>query len=189
MNSSSFASTTTTTLGKGVFGQVSLSSPGWVSKRVTGHEHAQEELQKEFFHYGVLYAVQGRVIPRMHPSSNVGELILEHVPGVTLAEYAQSPRLTKYAWFKALSEVSGCIAALHAEGWVHCDLHANNVLVSPRGARLIDLSMARHRSSFDCHSEWQQWKRNDRAWCHSILLHNYPWGAEDWYFDGLKLLM
>jgi tRNA A-37 threonylcarbamoyl transferase component Bud32 len=67
-------------------------------------------------------------------------LVLEHLGGRSLADaLADGPRARR----KLLAGLGSAVAAIHASGHIHGDLHHGNVLVTPAGPVLLDLQQAR----------------------------------------------
>ena len=72
-----------------------------------------------------------------------GILVCRFIPGETLVEaLATSPNRSEL-----LAEVARVVGEFHATGFVHGDLHAENVFVSRKGPQLIDLQSARRSRS------------------------------------------
>jgi RIO-like serine/threonine protein kinase len=169
---------------KGEYGYVSVVNSQWVEKKAKAFDEAEAELAKEYAIYGALRILQGIVIPKMRADSTSEKLVLEHIRGLTLYEYATSPGLTPQAWAKVIKEVKGCIASFHAQGWAHGDLHSGNVLVSNQEVRLIDLSTARHQSTLS-EKEWCVVKTRDYGLLF-LLLKNKR--SDPWYTEVLDML-
>jgi 3-deoxy-D-manno-octulosonic acid kinase len=70
-------------------------------------------------------------------------LALGFVQGLPLVEALRAPFRERRALLRALG---GAVAALHAAGLAHGDLHAGNVLATERGPVLLDLQHARRRT-------------------------------------------
>ena len=71
-------------------------------------------------------------------------LAMEWIDGVPLLEALQGPRAARRGLLRSLGEL---VARLHRAGWVHCDLHAGNVLVAAHGPVLLDWQRARRTSA------------------------------------------
>jgi eukaryotic-like serine/threonine-protein kinase len=77
----------------------------------------------------------------------VPALVMEYVDGRNLHIHLREHRVDLGERLRWLAEISAGIAASHAEGIVHCDLKAENVLVSPAGiAKVTDFGIASDRS-------------------------------------------
>ena len=77
----------------------------------------------------------------------VPALVMEYVDGRNLHIYLREHRVELGERLRWLTEISAGIAASHIAGIAHCDLKAENVLVSPAGiAKVTDFGIASDRS-------------------------------------------
>jgi tRNA A-37 threonylcarbamoyl transferase component Bud32 len=150
-----------------------------------GDSWAEDELQEEYLIYGVLHPLQGSIIPKMHPDSSRTRLVLEKVRGRTLLEVATSTGTSPYTFGVLLLHACAALSGLHAHGWTHGDSHANNILVWPEGARLIDLSFAEEGHHLPPNM-WEKRVKHDWA----LLLRSFEGqvSAQKWAI-AKKLLM
>jgi len=75
-------------------------------------------------------------------------LIMDLLPGVSLADRAEMNRLDEDEAIEVADQLLGILAAAHAKGIVHRDVKPDNVLVDERGTvRLVDFGIAQ-----DAHS-------------------------------------
>ena len=74
-------------------------------------------------------------------------LVLEHVPGQTLDQWAEGRRLPPRAAAELIAALAEAVHAAHREGVVHQDINPRNVLIDGRDQpRLIDFGLAWSRS-------------------------------------------
>ncbi|WP_426514159.1 serine/threonine-protein kinase [Dactylosporangium sp. McL0621] len=69
-------------------------------------------------------------------------IVMELVPGPTLAERAAEGPLAAEEALRICAEVAAGLAAAHADGLVHRDVKPANVILSPSGAKLVDFGIA-----------------------------------------------
>ncbi|WP_437206737.1 serine/threonine-protein kinase [Planctomicrobium sp. SH664] len=70
-------------------------------------------------------------------------LVLEYIPGMTLAEYSRTGKLSSQRIVRLMNEIASGVAAAHRSGILHLDLKPENVLVTLEGTcRLIDFGLA-----------------------------------------------
>ena len=70
-------------------------------------------------------------------------LIMEHIRGRTLAQFAREQRITPRRAAELVPELSGAVAFAHGRGIVHQDIKPGNVLIDESGRpRLIDFGLA-----------------------------------------------
>lgn len=71
-------------------------------------------------------------------------VVREYVYGASLAAcVAEAGRMGETTAARTVADVCDAVAALHERGIVHRDVSPKNVILSPRGAVLIDLGIAR----------------------------------------------
>ena len=94
-----------------------------------------------------LSSVCGAHLPRVIETYDLPDqlvIVREYVYGVSLATcVADSGRMGQTAAARVIADVCDAIATLHEQGIVHRDVSPKNVILSPRGAILIDLGIAR----------------------------------------------
>lgn len=83
-----------------------------------------------------LYAVEHQPDPDA-PGNERLAIIMERVPGVPL--HLHKDDLALGAARLAVEQLAAGLSAIHAAGMVHGDLHDGNVMISPSGAKLIDI--------------------------------------------------
>jgi serine/threonine protein kinase/tetratricopeptide (TPR) repeat protein len=108
---------------------------------------ANEEARKRF-------RLEARALSKLvHPNiatlfdldsaNGVDFLVMEFVPGKTLAEQLESGSLPEPRARTIALEVAEALQAAHEQGIVHRDLKPSNVLITPRGrAKLLDFGLA-----------------------------------------------
>jgi hypothetical protein len=74
-------------------------------------------------------------------------VVMELVPGGTLADRMALGPLPATAAFRICAEVAAALAAAHADGLVHRDIKPANVMVTPSGAKVVDFGIAAAISS------------------------------------------
>jgi len=103
--------------------------------------------------------LEARALSRlMHPNiatlfdldthEGVDFLVLEYVPGHTLAHLLESGPLPEARARAIALEVSEALEAAHEHGVVHRDLKPGNIILNPRGrAKVLDFGLARFQGS------------------------------------------
>jgi len=103
--------------------------------------------------------LEARALSRlMHPNiatlfdldthDGVDFLVLEYVPGHTLAHLLESGPLPEARARAIALEVSEALEAAHEHGVVHRDLKPGNIILNPRGrAKVLDFGLARFQGS------------------------------------------
>lgn len=136
-------------LGSGRFGEVwraeYLGQP--VALKIFRRGRPAAELRSEAaaqYALGRLPAPDGRWFPRVEHvdlEADPPYLRLEYIPGESLEDFlAARPELALSERFALSEKVLEALAAVHRHGFVHGDLSARNVLVTPDGdVRLIDV--------------------------------------------------
>jgi hypothetical protein len=72
-----------------------------------------------------------------------GYIVLEYVPGVSLAKWLETAKRSRAAILRAFTEAGHGLAAVHAAGLVHRDFKPENVIIDRKGhARLVDFGLA-----------------------------------------------
>lgn len=94
-----------------------------------------------------LSSVCGAHLPRVVETYDLPDqlvIVREYVYGASLATcVANAGRMGQTAVARVVADVCDAVAALHEQGIVHRDVSPKNVILSPRGAVLIDLGIAR----------------------------------------------
>ena len=76
-------------------------------------------------------------------------LVMEHVSGVTLRQFAERRSLGPRYSARLVVELASAVSYLHARGITHQDIKPGNVLIDEHGRpRLIDLGLARLRTAW-----------------------------------------
>ena len=80
---------------------------------------------------------------KQKPFSIVMEFVGEGLSSKTVHEHLQEDTtLDKRDWVKVSFNVADALAHLHRKGFLHCDLKANNILISNQQGYLIDFGKA-----------------------------------------------
>lgn len=94
-----------------------------------------------------LSSVGGEHLPRVVETYDLPDqvvIVREYVYGMPLAScVAEAGRMGEIAAAHVVADVCDAVATLHEQGIVHRDVSPRNVILSPRGAVLIDLGIAR----------------------------------------------
>jgi Tol biopolymer transport system component len=127
--------------------------------RVASDERLRQRLDRE------AKALAALSHPHICPVFDVGErdgvsyLVMEFLEGETLAERLTRGPLPLEQALRCAGEVADALDKAHAQGVVHRDLKPNNVMLTKRGARLLDFGIAKRRrgprlagSSGDAHT-------------------------------------
>lgn len=69
-------------------------------------------------------------------------IVMELLPGLTLAERLADGPLRPMAALRVCAEVAGALAAAHDEDIVHRDVKPANVILTPSGAKVLDFGIA-----------------------------------------------
>ncbi|WP_020118641.1 serine/threonine-protein kinase [Streptomyces canus] len=145
-------------LGSGGMGRVYLArraddAPGLAAVKVIRPEYAEgPDFRRRFEREA---AVHGRVrTPRAPHLLGTGFddallwMATEYLPGLSLAEAVRECGLLKPAGvWRLVAELGEALSALAAAGVVHRDLKPSNVILSPRGAHVIDFGISRAADS------------------------------------------
>jgi len=74
-------------------------------------------------------------------------LVMEHLPGTTLARRLESGPLSLREALRVGSQVASGLAAAHAQGVIHRDLKPANIMLTPNGAKVLDFGLAKSLAS------------------------------------------
>lgn len=145
-------------LGSGGMGRVYLArraddAPGLAAVKVIRPEYAEDPDFRRRFEREA--AVHGRVrTPRAPHLLGTGFddallwMATEYLPGLSLAEAVRECGLPAPAGvWRLVAELGEALSALAAAGVVHRDLKPSNVILSPRGAHVIDFGISRAADS------------------------------------------
>jgi serine/threonine-protein kinase len=111
---------------------------------ITSRLFAEHQLASSVRHPGVLEIRDARV-----SSDGLPYLVMEHLPGETLADLADRESLELAEIVAIGAQVASSLAALHAAGIIHCDVKHENVFVLPerdgiaRRVKIIDFGLSR----------------------------------------------
>lgn len=72
----------------------------------------------------------------------VAYVVMELLPGCTLAERLAAGPLPPRSGLRICAEVAGALAAAHATGLVHRDVKPSNVMLTPTGSKVLDFGLA-----------------------------------------------
>jgi serine/threonine-protein kinase len=72
----------------------------------------------------------------------VAYVVMELLPGCTLAERLAAGPLPPPSGLRICAEVAGALAAAHATGLVHRDVKPSNIMLTPTGAKVLDFGLA-----------------------------------------------
>ncbi|MEV0220615.1 protein kinase [Streptomyces sp. NPDC050704] len=141
-------------LGSGGMGRVYLArpaddSPGLVAVKVIRPEYADDaQFRRRFEHEASVHAqVRTPYTPRLCGTGFQHELLwmaTEYLPGLDLADAVREDgALGTAAVWRLVAELGRALADLAATGIVHRDLKPSNVLLSVRGAHVIDFGISK----------------------------------------------
>ncbi|WP_245870805.1 serine/threonine-protein kinase [Asanoa hainanensis] len=74
--------------------------------------------------------------------AKVPYVVMELLPGRTLAQRLEDGPLPPRVALRTLSEVAAALAAAHAQDLVHRDVKPSNVMLTPSGAKVVDFGIA-----------------------------------------------
>ncbi|MFG2029084.1 protein kinase [Streptomyces sp. NPDC048825] len=142
------------TLGSGGMGRVYLArpaddGPGLVAVKVIRPEYAEDaQFRRRFKHEASVHArVRTPRTPRLCGTGFQDELLwiaTEYVPGLDLADAIREDGALETATvWRLVKELGHALADLAAAGIVHRDLKPSNVLLSVRGAHVIDFGLSK----------------------------------------------
>ncbi|MFE9646113.1 protein kinase [Streptomyces sp. NPDC006365] len=141
-------------LGSGGMGRVYLArpadgGPGLVAVKVIRPEYAEDaQFRRRFKHEASVHArVRTPRTPRLCGTDFQDELLwiaTEYVPGLDLADAIREDGALETATvWRLVKELGQALADLAAGGIVHRDLKPSNVLLSVRGAHVIDFGLSK----------------------------------------------
>lgn len=77
-------------------------------------------------------------------AEHVTYLVLEYVPGQTLAEHIKTSRLTLHETLTIAYQIAAALAAAHEHGVIHRDLKPGNIKIRPDGTvKVLDFGLAK----------------------------------------------
>jgi serine/threonine-protein kinase len=80
----------------------------------------------------------------IEPDDSSGYLVLEHIPGETLAERIAREPLTVEEALSIGRQIAEAVAAAHQKGIVHRDLKPGNIKITPDGqVKVLDFGLAK----------------------------------------------
>ncbi|MEU6379101.1 protein kinase [Streptomyces sp. NPDC046909] len=141
-------------LGSGGMGRVYLARPdddsaGLVAVKVIRPEYAEDpRFRRRFEREASVHArLRTPYTPRLRGTGFDDDLLwmaTDYLPGLDLAETVRedAPLATGAVW-RLVAELGRAVAELAAEGIVHRDLKPSNVLLSVRGAHVIDFGVSK----------------------------------------------
>jgi hypothetical protein len=120
------------------------------------HRAETPEQQEQVLKEGRAQArVRSRYLAQCYSAERLGRcvyLVIEYVPGKTLAEVIRDRTLTPAEAVRLLERLAEGLAAIHECGLLHRDLKPSNVLLGDDGVpRLIDLGLAAPMASDELH--------------------------------------
>jgi len=84
------------------------------------------------------------IYEELKEAEGVGYLVLEYVPGDTLAERIRRGRLKLEKALTIALQIAEAVAAAHEHGVIHRDLKAGNIKITPEGkVKVLDFGLAR----------------------------------------------
>jgi serine/threonine-protein kinase RIO1 len=101
------------------------------------YEHARPLARVNHSNVVRVYAVE--TIPNPEGEGAVECVIMEYVPGPTLAERVSQGSLSLEEVRDIGTGIIAALEAIHAAGIAHRDLHAENVILGPDGVKVIDV--------------------------------------------------
>ena len=117
-------------------------------------------------------------------------VVLPFLPGRTLEQRREQPgqiAVPQALWYTR--QIAVALAALHAAGWLHCDVRPQNVIVSEQGhATLIDLGLSRRLDTAECAADRWLAGTPDFLAPEAFQPQRQLTGAADVYALGLVLL-
>lgn len=141
-------------LGSGGMGRVYLArpaddSPGLVAVKVIRPEYAEDpRFRRRFEREASVHArLRTPYAPRLCGTGFEDDVLwmaTDYLPGFDLAEVVrEDARLTAAAVWRLVAELGQALVGLSADGIVHRDLKPSNVLLSLRGAHVIDFGVSK----------------------------------------------
>ncbi len=90
----------------------------------------------------------------IEPDDSSGYLVLEYIPGETLAERIARKPLTMEEALSIGRQIAEAVSAAHKKGVVHRDLKPGNIKITPDGqVKVLDFGLAKPSSSEDIKSD------------------------------------
>jgi eukaryotic-like serine/threonine-protein kinase len=152
-----------------------------VSRRLSNDSRARDRFMRE------ARAVAALSHPHICQIFDVGHvdgvdfLVMEFVPGETLASRLCGGPLPREEALRHALEIADALAAAHQAGIVHRDLKPANIMVTPAGAKLLDFGLAGRRSVTAGASEPEDDERRTAG----LVLGTLPYVAPE-VLDGVE---
>lgn len=85
-----------------------------------------------------------------HETEDYVALIMERIQGITLFEYIEKRSCNIKIIFKVVISLTNAIIGIHKSGFVHCDLHARNIIITDNNeVKVIDFGCADNVDALD----------------------------------------
>ncbi|SFD40991.1 serine/threonine-protein kinase [Pseudoalteromonas denitrificans] len=79
----------------------------------------------------------------IHQAENQISLVMEYIKGKTLQQFQKQNVTSLIQKLELICQISAGLASAHAEGIIHCDLKASNIIINEKGnAKITDFGIA-----------------------------------------------
>jgi hypothetical protein len=113
--------------------------------RALDDSEARRKLKHEAHLLSKLHNPHVAVVHDYDRQDDVDFIVLEYVPGMTLAERVAAGPLHESAALDLGMQLADGLAAVHEAGLVHCDVTPRNIRITPDGRlKLLDFGLSRH---------------------------------------------